>query len=62
MATKPLVGVIMGSDSDLPVMNEAVKILTRKADRPADRLTKGSSAARLVHARGNECSAPVSSW
>ena len=27
MATKPLVGVIMGSDSDLPVMNEAVKIL-----------------------------------
>ncbi|HKI79209.1 MAG TPA: 5-(carboxyamino)imidazole ribonucleotide mutase [Ignavibacteriaceae bacterium] len=27
MANKPLVGVIMGSDSDLPVMNEAVKIL-----------------------------------
>lgn len=27
MASKPLVGVIMGSDSDLPVMNEAVKIL-----------------------------------
>lgn len=27
MAAKPLVGVIMGSDSDLPVMNEAVKIL-----------------------------------
>jgi 5-(carboxyamino)imidazole ribonucleotide mutase len=27
MATKPVVGVIMGSDSDLPVMNEAVKIL-----------------------------------
>jgi 5-(carboxyamino)imidazole ribonucleotide mutase len=27
MAVKPVVGVIMGSDSDLPVMNEAVKIL-----------------------------------
>ncbi len=27
MANKPLVGVIMGSDSDLPVMNEAVKVL-----------------------------------
>jgi 5-(carboxyamino)imidazole ribonucleotide mutase len=27
MTTKPVVGVIMGSDSDLPVMNEAVKIL-----------------------------------
>lgn len=27
MAAKPLVGVIMGSDSDLPVMNEAVKVL-----------------------------------
>ena len=27
MAAKPVVGVIMGSDSDLPVMNEAVKIL-----------------------------------
>ncbi len=27
MKTKPVVGVIMGSDSDLPVMNEAVKIL-----------------------------------
>ena len=27
MATKPLVGVIMGSDSDLPVMNEATKVL-----------------------------------
>jgi 5-(carboxyamino)imidazole ribonucleotide mutase len=27
MANKPLVGVIMGSDSDLPVMNEAAKVL-----------------------------------
>ena len=27
MINKPVVGVIMGSDSDLPVMNEAVKIL-----------------------------------
>ena len=27
MAVKPIVGVIMGSDSDLPVMNEAVKVL-----------------------------------
>ena len=25
---KPLVGIIMGSDSDLPVMEEAVKVLT----------------------------------
>lgn len=27
MNTKPLVGIIMGSDSDLPVMSEAAKIL-----------------------------------
>ncbi len=27
MTNKPVVGVIMGSDSDLPVMNEAVKVL-----------------------------------
>lgn len=27
MAVKPIVGVIMGSDSDLPVMKEAVKVL-----------------------------------
>ena len=27
MAVKPVVGVIMGSDSDLPVMDEAVKVL-----------------------------------
>jgi len=27
MVVKPIVGVIMGSDSDLPVMNEAVKVL-----------------------------------
>jgi len=27
MAVKPVVGVIMGSDSDLPVMGEAVKVL-----------------------------------
>ena len=27
MSTKPLIGIIMGSDSDLPVMQEAVKVL-----------------------------------
>lgn len=27
MASKPVVGILMGSDSDLPVMEEAVKIL-----------------------------------
>lgn len=27
MATKPLVGILMGSDSDLPVMEEAAKML-----------------------------------
>lgn len=27
MSNKPVVGVIMGSDSDLPVMNDAVKVL-----------------------------------
>ncbi|MBI2399462.1 MAG: AIR carboxylase family protein, partial [Deltaproteobacteria bacterium] len=27
MSGKPLVGILMGSDSDLPVMEEAAKIL-----------------------------------
>src|SRR5438309_402833 len=31
MANKPLVGILMGSDSDLPVMQEAVKVLDQFA-------------------------------
>ena len=29
MSAKPIVGILMGSDSDLPVMEEAAKILEK---------------------------------
>ncbi|HYL81418.1 MAG TPA: AIR carboxylase family protein, partial [Candidatus Acidoferrum sp.] len=58
-AAAPLVGILMGSDSDLPTMQEAVKILQDfgvplevricSAHRTPDRLAR---YARQVEARG----------
>lgn len=40
----------------------STKSVTRKAARPADRPTKGSTGARLVHAIGKERRSPYASW
>ena len=46
MANTPLVSIVMGSDSDLDIMNEAAKALADLA-----LLTKSTSPRRTAHRR-----------